>query len=316
MRLRASTVLAIALLCLATTASWADLALYSQDFEGLDQMDPAALTNDGWLVFGNVFTPGWFYLYGYGPFPAPNGGPGFSGIDIGQGGPAQGDQQLVIYNDYNNFDHANGNIIEANVFQEQIVGAADVGTTWFFEFDAKRGNIEGNTAALAFFKTLDPNAGFALTNFITADMTGIPDTWGRYALSIFIDPGLEGQILQFGFLSTATNYEGSGIFYDNLVFRGVLTICHIPPGNPGNAHTITVGLAAMQAHVDHGDTFGACEFGSDPASILSTEDLDGVGSVDLQQNFQSQRRTAPHSRSVERFGGKPKVAGARGSDEK
>ena len=26
-----------------------------------------------------------FYLYGYGPFPAPNGGPGFSGIDIGQG---------------------------------------------------------------------------------------------------------------------------------------------------------------------------------------------------------------------------------------
>ena len=127
MRLRVSMTLAVALLCLAPTASWADLAPYSQDFEGLDQADPAALADDGWLVFGNVFDPDGSYLYGYGPFPAPNGGPGFSGIDVGQGGPAQGDQQLVVYSDYNNGDHGNGNFIEANVFQEQMVGAADVG---------------------------------------------------------------------------------------------------------------------------------------------------------------------------------------------
>jgi hypothetical protein len=38
-----------------------------------------------------------------------------------------------------------------------------------------------------------------------------------------------------------------------------VTICHIPPGNPENAHTITVGEPAVAAHVEeHGDTIGAC----------------------------------------------------------
>jgi hypothetical protein len=39
---------------------------------------------------------------------------------------------------------------------------------------------------------------------------------------------------------------------------GKITICHIPPGNPANAHTITVGLPALKAHTKHGDTLGAC----------------------------------------------------------
>jgi hypothetical protein len=38
------------------------------------------------------------------------------------------------------------------------------------------------------------------------------------------------------------------------------TICHIPPGNPGNAHTICVGNAAVDAHVrNHGDLLGPCQ---------------------------------------------------------
>ena len=37
------------------------------------------------------------------------------------------------------------------------------------------------------------------------------------------------------------------------------TICHIPPGNPANAHTICVGNPAAHAHVqNHGDTLGKC----------------------------------------------------------
>jgi hypothetical protein len=37
------------------------------------------------------------------------------------------------------------------------------------------------------------------------------------------------------------------------------TICHIPPGNPSNAHTLCVGNAAVAAHVEqHHDTIGAC----------------------------------------------------------
>ena len=42
-----------------------------------------------------------------------------------------------------------------------------------------------------------------------------------------------------------------------------VTICHIPPGNPANAHTITVGAPAVPAHVaNHGDSIGPCPVSS------------------------------------------------------
>ena len=221
MRFGMATIFAAALTLLVFSASWADLSNYSQDFEGLDQANPSALAADGWLVFGNVFSPGGGYLYGYGPDPAPNGGPAFSAIAAGEGGPAQGAQQLVAYNDYNNGDHANGNLIEANLFQEQVVGAADVGSMWTFQFDAKAGDLEAPTTALAFIKTLDPNAGFALTNFITYDTTALPVTWGTYSISLEIDATLVGQIFQIGFSSTTTNYTPSGVLYDNINFAPI-----------------------------------------------------------------------------------------------
>lgn len=249
-RFRVSTILAGILLCVVSTASRADLAPYNQDFEGLVQTDPAALANDGWKVFGNVFGPDWSYWYGYGPFPAPNGGPGFCGIDVGQGGPAQGDQQLVVYNDYNNGAHGAGAYIEANVFHEQTIGAADVGKTYRFEFDARRGNIGGITTAKAFFKTLDPAANYALTNFIWVDMTNVPDAWGSYSLDISIDPSLQGQLLQFGFLNLATFYQGSGIFYDNIAFglAPIAVSLDVKPGscpNPINGSSVGVLPAAL-----------------------------------------------------------------------
>lgn len=39
---------------------------------------------------------------------------------------------------------------------------------------------------------------------------------------------------------------------------GKVTICHIPPGNPDNRHSITISLSAWPAHQAHGDTMGAC----------------------------------------------------------
>ena len=206
-----------ALLFLIPNASLA-LWSYNQDFEGLALPSEGALLGDNWLVFGNVFDSGGNYLYGYGPFDAPNDGAAFCAIVTGEGGAEQGMQQLAVYSDYNNGDHGLGNLIEANVFQEQLIGPGDVTEVWFFSWDAKLGNLEGGSTALGFIKTLDPNAGFATTNFLTVDMTNIPNTWGSYLLYIFIDPSLDGQILQFGFLNTATNYEGSGVIYDNVRF--------------------------------------------------------------------------------------------------
>ena len=223
-----------ALLCLLPMAGQAALSLYSQDFEGLVQTDIAALANDGWWVYGNVFDPsGTTYLYGYGPFVAPNDGAAFCAIDIGQGGIEQGAQQLSVYSDYNNTGaHEVGNRVESNVFQEQTIGPDDVGDTWIFEFQAKRGNIGLTSTACAFIKTLNPSAGWALTNFLTVDMTSVPDTWGGYSLSIAIDASLSGQILQFGFLSNASNFEDSGVFYDNVVFH-LQDATAVPPVSAG-----------------------------------------------------------------------------------
>jgi hypothetical protein len=36
------------------------------------------------------------------------------------------------------------------------------------------------------------------------------------------------------------------------------TVCHIPPGNPSNEHTICVGNASVPAHLAHGDLLGSC----------------------------------------------------------
>ncbi|MBD3334160.1 MAG: hypothetical protein GF355_01435, partial [Candidatus Eisenbacteria bacterium] len=51
------------LLCLIPAAGQG-LVPYSQTFEDLIQSDPDALANDGWLVYGNVFTPDSTFLYG------------------------------------------------------------------------------------------------------------------------------------------------------------------------------------------------------------------------------------------------------------
>ncbi|MBF5046210.1 hypothetical protein FGE12_27585 [Aggregicoccus sp. 17bor-14] len=39
---------------------------------------------------------------------------------------------------------------------------------------------------------------------------------------------------------------------------GKVVVCHIPPGNPANAHTIVVGAPAVAAHLRHGDSLGEC----------------------------------------------------------
>lgn len=217
MKSRVRSLLVAALCCFAPATSFAAITEYHQDLEALVQADPSALSNDGWLVFGNVFDPtGVNYLYGYGPFPAPNPGGGFCAIDAGQGGVEQGAQQLSIYNDYNNLDHALLRRIESNVYREYTVTAENVGQTWRFQFDAKLGNLAGTSTALAFIKTLNPSAGYAMTNFITVTTTAIPATWNTYTIDLPIDAGLVGQLFQIGFLTNATNYEPSGVFYDNL----------------------------------------------------------------------------------------------------
>ena len=44
-------------------------------------------------------------------------------------------------------------------------------------------------------------------------------------------------------------------------------ICHLPPGNPENAQTLTISESALETHLAHGDRKGACD--SEPTITMS-----------------------------------------------
>jgi hypothetical protein len=51
-----------------------------------------------------------------------------------------------------------------------------------------------------------------------------------------------------------------------------VTICHIPPGNPANAHTIEVSKNALKAHLKHGDYLGECIIVEEPTTTTVVEE--------------------------------------------
>ncbi len=130
----------------------------------------------------------------------------------------QGDRQLVVFNDYNNVNHGNASNkrIEANVYQQQNVPGSAAGTSVLFRFDAKKGDIAAASTGIAFIKTLDPGNNFALSNFISIDTTSLPVEWSNYGIEFDIDPAIQGHVFQIGFANTASNFDPSGIVYDNV----------------------------------------------------------------------------------------------------
>ena len=230
---------------LCGTAS-AAITPYMQDFEGMTPGDPPVpvpndLSNDGWLVGANVFDPtGTTFLGNYFSFPAPNGGSAFSAVATGEGGAAQGNNQLSVYNDYNNQnEHTAGNIVEAVVFQEQFgdIDASDVGKTYSFSFDAKQGNQAAPSTSEAFILVLDQDAGFSTLGESTFDTTLIGGTWSGGQLSLEITPAMQGKLFQFGFRNRATNNNPSGVFYDNI------SLTAIP--EPGSFALLGLGALGM-----------------------------------------------------------------------
>lgn len=52
-----------------------------------------------------------------------------------------------------------------------------------------------------------------------------------------------------------------------------VAVCHVPPGNPANAHTICISENAVPAHLAHGCHLGAC---------YAAPDSSGIGGLVLQ----------------------------------
>lgn len=229
------TALVLAATVVFAQPSSAALTTYTQNFEGMTPnqgfSDPTAtppfvndLDADGWQIYGIVYDAnpyaGPANITGeYGPFAAANGDPGsIQGVATGQGGPLQGDVVLAKYSDYNNPDQV-GSYVAASTYQEQTVGAGDVGSIWRFGYDAKMGNLEADSSAFAYILTQDFNTGGE--TFVSRDSTNLPIEWLRYNIDLFITPDMVGDNLSFGFVATSTEYNGSGVFYDNISFAQV-----------------------------------------------------------------------------------------------
>ncbi len=127
---------------------------------------------------------------------------------------------------------------------------------------------------------VDPDTGIVETFAdLGPDFAGFEDI-------IFDDLG-RMYILGFGLGGQIVRISGDGCADDD--GDGRVTICHIPPGNPDNAHTITVSIKAVPAHLAHGDTCGPCagdgEFAGHNAAIVIDLEfgecfvLDGIGDV-------------------------------------
>lgn len=94
----------------------------------------------------------------------------------------------------------------------------------------------------------------------------MPSTIATTGLTEVAYGKLSGQPSTTGSITlTALNQEQRTVYIQveservSVVDSDELTICHYPPGNPGNAHTITVSEASWPAHRDnHGDTLGPC----------------------------------------------------------
>ena len=46
---------------------------------------------------------------------------------------------------------------------------------------------------------------------------------------------------------------------DGAKHKAKVSVCHVPPGNPGAARTLLLPDPAVRAHLRHGDTQGSCE---------------------------------------------------------
>jgi len=89
------------------------------------------------------------------------------------------------------------------------------------------------------------------------DVTGFPQTpavAGHYAFRVSYsgDAAYDPATGPCEPLTVTSATDGDGT---------VVTICHVPPGNPAAAHTIVVGTPALQAHLRHGDYEGPCGSG-------------------------------------------------------
>jgi hypothetical protein len=216
-----------------------DLAPYSQDFDSIatgndsnPDLGSTLYDADPWRVFGNASDSSGNFLFGYGPFFAPNNpdGDGSAFSNVATGEPTtSGDNYLNVFNDYNNGLHSDGSggVVSSLIFQERNVLPENVGEIWTFEFDYRSGvapfgiadGVADGSTAGAFVTVLQSsdNSFFTIDRF-TFDTTSATTEFQTGSIEIEIIEAHVGERLQFGFECAASNFGATGVFYDTVSF--------------------------------------------------------------------------------------------------
>jgi hypothetical protein len=247
-------------------------------------------------------------IFFYGPNPSPNNAFNsalqMTGIATSEGGAAQGNNQLNTFSNYADPVHTDGSgtLLEVNNFKEFTIGSGDLGKTFRFTFDYKRGTLAAPSTARAFIKVIEAGT-FFLTGEAYHDilLTGPADWQEGVSIDLFIDPTTPvGSFFQVGFQNTSSNSGPTGVFYDNLSVTAVGACVPSGPDSDGDGiadncdNCINVANAAQRDTDSDGhgnfcdaDFDNACAVGFPDLTTFSNAffstdplvDLDGDGSV-------------------------------------
>jgi hypothetical protein len=217
--------LAITSALLISSVSHGAITPFSDDFQSYT----VAPSNSG-------FAP-WEYY-------SDNGGLGaYWGTPPTEPGPAisaltefEGNQFLNFFANYDNInvhdrdqcDPCSPNLQEGiSFFKEFDFSDTDTasGATWVFDFVFASNAafpITGDTQTSAFIIVLDPAKNFLYVNDL--DTTLANPIWTAGQLSVALDPNWTEGFLQIGFYNLTGNYDGSGMFYDDVNFAPAVPI--------------------------------------------------------------------------------------------
>ena len=205
----------------------------SFDFSSPDQLG-------SWSAYINAFDSSCSsYLYGY---PYSDLGSGVAEIVSDDSS-----SRLNVFSDYNN-TNLPGQCLETNVYVERVITSGNVGQ-YVFEYEVAypEESVRG-TRTSGFIKVLDQSAGY----IDIAGIMPVDSVEGGQSIEIEITTAMVGKLLQFGFSTTAVDYEPSGMFYDDVSFA--------PASSAGSDQTIAgsgIGIAGINTDgaIVSGNTF-------------------------------------------------------------
>ena len=185
---------------------------FSTDFE-----EGATAISDNWTWGANQFDDAGCTAYNssygyYRPdFKAPDAGPQVSTLAPKHADEPDAAKKMTFYSDYNNAGFA-GNAakcLEVRVFREvNPIKAADVGK-YQFKYETTADNLPVADAARA-------GAVIWVADAVAASGSALPA--GSYSIDFEITSDMVGKKLQYGFFNRVSNWQDSGVKYDNVSF--------------------------------------------------------------------------------------------------